>query len=311
VRNAFADELTRLAAHDERIVLLCQDIDHQLFDRFQERFPRRFYNCRGAEQNAIGVAAGLAMSGFRPVVYTQARLTTTRCYDQIRVDLCHRHAPVIVIGAGSGLSCAELGAAHHSLEDLAIMRVLPDMAVLAPCDRLELHAALTSALRLNGPAYIRIGHHGEATVHGDPPRFSIGHAITLSRGHDICLVAAGTIVATANTAAEILRGHGFSVGVVSMPSIKPLDTVCLSNIFAGYRMVATIEEHSRIGGLGSAVAEWRTDAADASAQHVIFGADDRFLHDVGSPESARRVSGLAAESIVLGCSARLGTCIEF
>jgi transketolase len=310
VRNAFAEELTRLAAHDERIVLLFQDIDNPLFNRFREQFPRRFYQGRGAEQSLIGVAAGLAMSGFRPVLYNKARLTAAQCYEQLRVDLCYRRAPVLVIGGESGLSCAELGPAHHALDDYAIMRVLPDMTVLAPCDEFELQAALRSALRLSGPAYIRISHDVERKVHDEPPRFSIGHAITLSRGHDICLVAAGTIVATAYVAAEMLRGHGFSVGVVSMPSIKPLDTACLSGIFASYRMVATIEEHSRIGGLGSAVAEWRTEAPDARAHHIIFGADDRFLHESGPQESARRVSGLAAESIVLGCSARLGTCIE-
>jgi transketolase len=310
MRNAFADQITTLAGHDERIVLLSGDIGNPLFDRFKERFPKRFYNCGAAEQNMIGVAAGLALSGLRPVVYTITPFTTTRCYEQVRVDLCYHRAPVVVVGTGAGLSHAELGPTHHSLEDLAIMRVLPDMTVLAPCDEAELRAGLTCALKLHGPAYIRIGKQGEPRVHVELNNFSIGHAITLARGHDICLVATGTIVATANVAAEILRKRGFSVGVVSMPTIKPLDTGCLSELFAGYRIVATLEEHSRIGGLGSAVAEWRVEAPDGDAQHVIFGADDRFLHEIGSQDYARRVSGLAVESIVLGCSARLGALIE-
>ena len=310
MRNVFADQVTQLAGADDRIVLLSGDIGNKLFDRFKESFPKRFYNCGVAEQNMISVAAGLALSGLRPVVYTITPFTTTRCYEQIRVDLCYHHAPVVVVGTGSGLSYAELGPTHHSLEDLAIMRVLPDMTVLAPCDEAELRACLTSAFKLAGPAYIRIGKKGEPKVHAKPPNFAIGSALPLSRGSDICLVATGTIVPTANAAADILRTRGFSVGVISMPTVKPLDTACLADIFANYRMVATIEEHSRVGGLGSAVAEWCADASSQRAQHVIFGADDRFLHEIGSQDYARRVSGLAVESIVLGCSARLGTLVE-
>ena len=310
MRNAFADQVTQLAADDERVVLLSGDIGNKLFDRFKERYPKRFYNCGVAEQNMIGVAAGLALSGLRPVVYTITPFTTTRCYEQIRVDLCYHRAPVVVVGTGSGLSYAELGPTHHSLEDLAIMRVLPEMTVLAPCDESELRAGLVSALQLDGPAYIRIGKKGEPRVHAELSDFAIGRAVTLSQGTDICLVATGTIVPTANAAADILRKRGFSVGVISMPTIKPLDTQCLARIFDGYRMVATIEEHSRIGGLGSAVAEWCADAPGSRAQHVIFGADDRFLHEIGSQGYARRVSGLAIESIVLGCAARLGALVE-
>ena len=310
MRSVFADQITKLAADDERVVLLFGDIGDKLFYRFKERFPKRFYNCGGAEQNMIGVSAGMALSGLRPVVYTITPFTTIPCYEQIRVDLCYQRAPVVVVGTGAGLSCAELGPTHRSLEDLAIMRVLPEMTVLAPCDELELRAGLAAALKLDGPAYIRIGKGGEPRVHAKLSDFAVGRAVTLSQGTDICLVATGTIVPSASAAAEILRQRGFSVGVISMPTIKPLDTQCLARIFAGYRMVATIEEHSRIGGLGSAVAEWCADAPAARAQHVIFGADDRFLHEIGSQEYARRVSGLAMESIVLGCAARLGALIE-
>lgn len=310
MRNAFADEITKLAGIDERVVLLSGDIGNKLFDRFKERYPTRFYNCGVAEQNMISVAAGLALSGLRPVVYTITPFTTTRCYEQIRVDLCYHRAPVVIVGTGSGLSYAELGPTHHSLEDLSIMRVLPDMTVLAPCDDAELRAGLAGALQLSGPAYVRIGKKGEPRVHETLEGFRIGRAVTLSRGTDVCLIASGTVVATANAAAQALRERGFSAGVVSMPTVKPLDTACLSEAFATCRLVATIEEHSRIGGLGSAVAEWCTEQPQARAQHVIFGTDDRFLHEIGSQEYARRVNGLALESIVLGCSARLGRMLE-
>jgi transketolase len=310
MRNAFADEITRLAALDERIVLLSGDIGNKLFDGFKERFPSRFYNCGVAEQNMIGTAAGLALSGLRPVVYTIAPFTTTRCYEQIRVDLCYHRAPVVIVGTGAGLSYAELGPTHHSLEDLAILRVLPEMTVLAPCDEAELRAGLGAALRLDGPAYMRIGKKGEPRVHPSAPDFKIGRAMTLAEGEDVCLIATGTVVTVANAAAEILRGKGLSVGVVSMPTVKPLDERCLERVFEQYRLVATIEEHSRIGGLGSAVAEWRTDASGGRARHVMFGADDEFMHVIGSQDYARAVNGIAAQSIALGCAGRLGVLIE-
>jgi transketolase len=310
MRNAFADEVTRLAVADERIVLLSGDIGNKLFDGFKQRFPGRFYNCGVAEQNMIGTAAGLALSGLRPVVYTIAPFTTTRCYEQIRVDLCYHRAPVLIVGTGAGLSYAELGPTHHSLEDLAILRVLPEMTVLAPCDEAELRAGLAAALGLNGPAYMRIGKKGEPHVHETVPEFIIGRAISLAEGADICLLAAGTVLPVAIQAAEILRTKGFSVGVISMPTIKPLDVQCLSRVFAQYRLIATVEEHSRIGGLGGAVAEWRTEAPATPARHAIFGADDVFMHVIGTQDYARGVNGLSVQSIVLGCAARLGVPLE-
>ncbi len=179
MRNAFADEITRLGERDETVVLLTGDIGNKLFDSFKDRFPKRFYNCGVAEQNMIGVAAGMALSGLRPVVYTIAPFTTTRCYEQIRVDLCYHGAPVVVVGTGSGLSYAELGPTHHSLEDIAIMRVLPDMTVLAPCDEAELRAGLATALALPGPSYMRIGKKGEPKVHRSLPGLVLGKVIPL------------------------------------------------------------------------------------------------------------------------------------
>ena len=161
MRNAFAVEVTKLGLEDPRIVLLTGDIGNKLFDQFKDKNEGCFFNCGIAEANMMGVAAGLALSGLRPIIYTITPFTTTRCYEQIRVDACYHNVPVIIVGTGSGLSYAELGPTHHSCEDLAIMRVLPNMTVLAPADEVELRQCLRTALKLKGPVYIRIGKKGE------------------------------------------------------------------------------------------------------------------------------------------------------
>ncbi len=302
MRNAFADEITRLGERDERVVLLTGDIGNKLFDGFKDRFPKRFYNCGVAEQNMIGVAAGMALSGLRPVVYTIAPFTTTRCYEQIRVDLCYHGAPVVVVGTGSGLSYAELGPTHHSLEDLAIMRVLPDMTVLAPCDEAELRAGLAAALALPGPSYMRIGKKGEPKVHRALPSFALGKVIALMEGTEICLIATGTIVPVALAAARALNERGICAAVVSAPCIKPFDEAYLREAFSRYPLIATIEEHSRIGGLGALVAQWRAEHANDGARLVSFGTDDVFMHEIGSQDYARSLHGLTAGNIAQRCS---------
>ena len=177
MRNAFAHEVTSLAKTDPRLILLSGDIGNILFDKFKEVDPVRFYNCGVAEANMMGVAAGMALSGLRPVVYTITPFTTTRCFEQIRVDVCYHKAPVIIVGTGSGLSYAELGPTHHSLEDLAILRTLPGMRVVAPCDTMELRLALRAALKQSNPVYIRIGKKGEPAIHKHEPVFDFGTAI--------------------------------------------------------------------------------------------------------------------------------------
>ena len=174
MRNAFADEVAKLAQADPRVVLLSGDIGNKLFDPVKLVDESRFYNCGIAEGNMMGVAAGMALSGLRPIVYTITPFTTTRCFEQIRVDVCYHKAPVIIVGTGSGLSYAELGPTHHSLEDIAILRSLPSMRVVAPCDANELRSVMREALNDNAPTYIRIGKKGETKIFPDPPKLKIG-----------------------------------------------------------------------------------------------------------------------------------------
>jgi len=297
VRNAFADEITKIGREDERVVLLSGDIGNKLFDKFKDHAASRFYNCGVAEANMMSVAAGMALSGLRPVVYTITPFTTTRCFEQIRVGASYHSAPVTIVGTGSGLSYAELGPTHHSLEDIAILRTLPGMTVLAPCDEMELRALLREVFKQDGPVYMRIGKKGEPKIHASPPQIRIGRAITVREGKDACLIAAGTIMAEVLKAADLLAKSNVDVRVVSCHTVKPLDEPMLEEAFRSFPLVAVAEEHGRSGGLAGAIAEWRVRQKGIVAEMVSFGAEDVFMHEIGSQDYARRRYGLDGENM--------------
>ena len=298
MRNAFADEITKIAQQREDIVLLSGDIGNRLFDKFKDVAPGRFFNCGVAEANMVGVAAGMAASGLRPVCYTIASFLTYRVIEQIRLDLGYHHQRVILVGTGAGLSYASLGSTHHSVEDMGMLRLIPGLAVLAPGDEKELRPALRAALDYPGPVYIRIGKKGEPIVHETEPKFEIGKALRLREGKEVWILALGNTLPLAVEAATQLDSRGVGCGVASMGSLKPLDTRILSEIFGSARVVATLEEHSVLGGLGTAVAEWlAANAAAAKAKLVSFGTPDEFLHATTHQSSARAWAGLTAENI--------------
>lgn len=297
MRNAFADEVTTLAKVDSRIVLLSGDIGNKLFDKFKQANDGRFINCGIAEANMMGVAAGMALSGLRPIVYTITPFTTTRCFEQIRVDACYHNVPVIIVGTGSGLSYAELGPTHHSCEDLAILRVLPNMTVLAPADEVELRQCMREALKLKGPTYIRIGKKGEEIIPKKDDSFEIGRSITVKEGYDVCLIGTGTLMPELLKAADIMANKNVSVRVESCHTIKPLDLSMLEAVTSRYALIATVEEHSKIGGLGGSIAEWLVTQSSHKPKVMMFGTDDEFMHEVGTQEYARAKYGLTAEQI--------------
>lgn len=305
MRNAFADEITKLGAVDPRVVLLSGDIGNKLFDKYKDGAPGRFFNCGVAEANMMSVASGMALCGLRPVIYTITPFTTTRCFEQIRVDACYHKAPVIIVGTGSGLSYAELGPTHHSLEDIAILRALPEMTVMAPGDCLELRAALRAALKHDGPVYIRIGKKGEPNIHAGAPELTIGKSINLRQGSDVCLIGTGVMMSVVLEAAHLLGKRGISARVESFHTIKPLDTEALADIFDKIKVVASVEEHGRIGGLGGAIAEWLATVDAPRGKLITFATDDVFMHEVGSTQYARSKFGLTAENIVSRVSSSL------
>ena len=297
MRNAFADEITLLAAEDKKIVLLPADIGNRLFDNFKTQFPDRFYNCGVAEANAISMAAGMALCGLRPIAYTITPFITTRCFEQVRVDLCYNNVPVIIAGVGGGFGYASLGATHHSCEDIAIMRVLPNMTVICPGDAFEVRAAVRAALKHNGPVYIRLGKKGEPLVHEKIPDFRIGKAIVIKNGHDVCLLSTGNMLPIAFDTGKKLDKQEISTQVVSFHTVKPLDKDMLSEIFRKFDLVVTIEEHSLLGGLGGSISEWLADNSPQKARLLRFGTWDLFLHKVGEQKYAREYFGLSAKAL--------------
>lgn len=308
MRNAFADELTKLGQEDPRVVMLSGDIGNRLFDEFKDAQPERFYNCGVAEQNMIGVATGLAMNGLRPVAYTITPFVTTRCLEQIRTDAAYHEVPVTVVSVGAGLAYAGLGPTHHACEDIAFVRAIPNMIVVAPGDAWEVRAALRAIMAQDRPAYLRMGKKGEPVIHdGMPTDFRIGRALPLNEGSDVCILSTGNMLPEAVEAGHMLDARGVSTQVVSFHTIKPLDTDFLAAAFARFRRVVTVEEHSLIGGFGSAVAEWAVDAGADTRKLTRVGTPDKFFKLSGEQEFAREQLGLTGHQIAARVAATLET----
>lgn len=300
MRNEFADELTKLGHEDPRVVMLSGDIGNRLFDKFRDAHAARFFNCGVAEQNMMGLAAGLAMSGMRPIAYTITPFVTTRCLEQIRTDVCYHEAPVMIVAVGAGLAYAGLGPTHHACEDIALLRALPNMTVICPGDAWEVRAAMRAVLRSDRPAYIRLGKKGEPLIHPGPiDDFQIGRAIRMRGGTDVCMLSTGNILPEVLHAADILEArHGVAATVYSHHTVKPLDTAVLADLFARFPLVVTVEEHSVIGGFGAAVAEWLVDQPKAAAARLLrLGTPDAFFKQSGEQEHAREVLGLSGARI--------------
>jgi transketolase len=298
MRNAFAAELFGLAEKDEEIVLLTADIGNRLFDAFKKDFPGRFYNCGVAEANMISVAAGLALSGMKPVTYTITPFITVRCLEQIKIDVCYHNLPVVIVGTGSGLSYGELGPTHHSCDDITLLRVMPNMAIVCPGDPIEARQALSAALSHHGPVYIRLGKKGEHNIHVNPPQFKLGKAIVIRPGTEVCLLSTGNMLASAVEVADKLSDKRISTQVVSFHTIKPLDEEMLLGAFSHFKLVITLEEQSLVGGFGSAVAEWLVDRKWPVTNLLRLGSPDVFLDEAGGQRYLRQQIGLDSEAIV-------------
>jgi transketolase len=246
----------------------------------------------------MGVAAGMAMNGLRPVAYTITPVVTTRCLEQIRTDVCYHEAPVTIVAVGAGLAYAGLGPTHHACEDISFLRSIPNMVVICPGDAHEVRGALRAAMKQDHPVYIRMGKKGEPVVHAGPVAdFEIGKAITIAEGTDVCLLSTGNMLPEVIEAAHKLKEQGISAKVVSFHTVKPLDEACLKDAFGKFKLVATIEEHSLIGGFGAAVSEWLADTATAPKKFLRFGTPDAFFKKSGEQEYAREMLGLSAHQI--------------
>ena len=285
-----------LAEKDERIWLLTGDLGYSVLERFVTRFPGRYVNMGVAEQNMTGVAAGLALEGKIVFTYSIANFPVMRCLEQIRNDVCYHGLNVKIVAVGGGLAYGAAGYSHHAVEDLAVMRAMPNMVVVAPGDPMEARLATQALVARSGPGYLRLGKGGEPSVHKAAFNFQLGKIITIREGHDATLISTGGLLDMVVRAAEQLAQQGVSAAVLSMPTLQPLDVDAVKKFAVQTRRIVTVEEHGA-GGLGSAVAEVLAGnnitchLSTVRLQHELFAV-------MGSQAELRAAHGLSVENIV-------------
>jgi transketolase len=298
VRTTFIHTLIDCARANERIWLLVGDLGYSVVEPFREEFPDRFINVGVAEQNMTGIATGLALSGKIVFTYSIANFPTLRCLEQIRNDVCYHRANVKIVAVGGGFAYSAQGMTHHATEDLAIMRALPNMTVVAPGDPVETALATRAIIEWPGPCYMRLGKAQEPVVHKTSPDFQIGKAIVVRDGSDVTLIATGGILFNTVQAADELAQQGIQARVLSMHTLKPLDTEAVLAAAQQTKAIITVEEHSLIGGLGSAVAEVLAELGNSHTTFRRIGIKDEFCQQVGSQEYLRGIYGLSVDGIV-------------
>mgnify|MGYP004516839895 CR=1 FL=1 len=286
-----------LAESNENVLMLTADLCFfSGLERFKATHSDRLYDVGIAEQNMIGIAAGLAKEGFCPFANTYASFCTSRCADQVRVNMSYMKLPIKLIGLTSGFGAGVLGATHVSLEDIAVMRALPNITVISPADCTEIIKAMLAVARTPDPTYIRLtGPMNTPIVYKEDYDFEIGKAIELKDGNDVCILASGSIVAEALKASKLLEKDGISVSVVNIHTIKPLDKDFVCKVANKYGLLFTIEEHSIYGGLGSAIAEVLVEKR-MNTQLEIIGIND-FFPSAGDYRYQLEQCGLTAVQI--------------
>lgn len=304
LRVAYGETLKELGAKNDKIVVLDADLAHATMTNiFKEAYPDRFYNFGIAEGNMMCAAAGFSHSGLIPFVSTFALFGTGRAYEQIRNSISYTHANVKFGLSHSGLCVGEDGGSHQSIEDIALMRVLPGMTIFVPCDAIETRKATEAAAEIDGPVYIRVARPvcEDITVQDTP--FIPGKANIMKKGQDICIIATGLMVAEALEAAEMLEEQGIMASVVNMHTIKPIDVDCIMKMGKECKAIVSVEEHSIIGGLGSAIAE--VIAGKSDIKFIRVGIQDQFGKS-GKPVDLFEEYGLNAKNIVDNCQLLLG-----
>jgi len=256
MRGAILRTLSDLAAGDPRVVLLTGDLGFMVVESFAERFPDRFWNVGVAEQDLIGIATGMAEAGFIPFTYSIATFSALRPYEFVRNGPVHQHLPVRILGVGGGFEYGSAGPTHHGLEDVAVMRALPGLTVVAPADHEQAAAALSATWDIPGPIYFRLGKDDRSVVPGLDGRFALGRAqVVREAAPGIVLVALGPLAREAVAAAELLSARGLECSVTVVASVSPVPEEDLLEAFRGARTIVTVEAHSVVGGLGSLVSE--------------------------------------------------------
>lgn len=298
MRKTCLNSIFALAKRDERVVFIGSDLGVGVLDDMRQETPERFFMEGVAEQNVIGMAAGLAMEGFVPYVNTIATFLTRRCFEQVAIDLCLQNLSVRLIANGGGMVYAPLGPTHLAFEDIAIMTALPNMTVVAPTDADEMSRLMGKSLDWPGPIYIRLGKGGDPIVSKESDGFEIGKAIVLREPGEIAIIACGVTVGRALKAAEILADKGIECGVINMHTLKPLDHKMILYLAGSVRTLVSLEEHTLHGGLGSMICSLLMDSGEGPHPKVIrMGIPDEFPAGYGSQDTMMERFGLQPEQI--------------
>ncbi len=305
MRKVFNTELLSMARQDPRIFMILADIGYGEIEPFARAFPDRYFNCGVAEQNMTGIACGVAMEGNIAITYSIANFPTLRCLEQIRNDVCYHNANVKIVIIGGGMAYGPLGISHHSTEDLAIMRALPNLVVMAPCDFAEARAAVHAMIAHEGPVYYRCGYKQEPPVHSSAIDFKIGQALTVREGSDATVIFTGTIGHNALQAVEQLAKDNIHCRLISMHTIKPLDRQAIIKAAKETGAIITVEEHNTNGGLGSAVAEALMDEGCLNIKCRRMDLPDVNVSKVGSQAWLREQYGLGVNGIMAAIKATL------
>jgi transketolase len=299
MRDAFARAFCQAARLHRNLFLVVADISPAAsLDDFRKEFPTRLVDAGVSEQTMIGVAAGLALRGFKPFTYTIANFTIYRPFEQVRVDLCYQNLPVVLVGIGGGMSYSALGGTHHTIEDIAVMGCLPNMSILAPCDPLEVEGAVMAAAEQKGPVYLRVGKSGEPVITAQAEAFEFGKLRRLSEGSDAVIIGYGPILKLGVDAAE--RWHqqtGKRAAVYSAHTMKPFDSAGAKELLRRYSTVITVEEHVALGGLGMLMKQAAQECG-SRARIAPLHLRDEFIHVYGSQDDLRTAHGITTDAIV-------------
>jgi transketolase len=295
-RNGYGDALLQLGKEDPKTLVLCADLTESTrSDKFAKAFPERFIEVGVAEQNLVGTACGLALEGFTAWTASYATFNPGRSWDQIRVSGCYNNVNLKIAGCHAGISVGPDGATHQALEDIATMRVLPNMTVVVPCDYHETFKATLAVGKAKGPGYVRLGRSATPVMTTKQTPFKIGKAYTMKDGYDVALIGAGSVLHDALMAAEELEKEGISVRVVNCHTIKPIDRGAIKKAAQECGAVVTVEEHQINGGVGSAIMEVIAEEYPVPVERV--GMPDTF-GESGEPRELIEKYGMDAKAMI-------------
>jgi len=299
MRQTCLNSVYELAKKDDRIFFVGSDLGSGTLQEFRKEIPDRFFMEGVNEAHVIGMASGLALEGKIVYVNTIATFITRRCFEQVALDLCMHNVKVRLIGNGGGLVYAPLGPTHLAFEDIAILRALPNMTIVAPADRDEMRRLMPQTVEWPGPMYIRLAKgFTDPIVTTDDIPFEIGKSLPMRKGKDALIVTTGITLKLAQTASEVLSAGGIEAAILHMPTIKPLDSVAILDLASSVKAIVTVEEHSIVGGLGAAVAEILAEAGfDTPKRFKRIGIPDTFPDQYGTQDSLMARYDITAETI--------------